>query len=264
MRKALVTIALGEKYRHMEQLTCASRKRYAEKHGFEYLVYDELPQGFLRDRSELSPRELAYRFKLFLPTLQSDYDFVAFIDGDTFVNADAPSLELYESRIPSAGFAACTSYSYEERHRYWPDWSRTYYEGLAKMFGLELPTLWDEQIDINSGLLLYRPQEIAERWRGYSEMATPLNEENILNLYDVQNGLCYLMDDNWNRIWYYQKYRLGFLKPATSQPVRYRNAAANRMLSGVEKSLLAKELNRCHMMHFAYEHHKTLWSVIAS
>lgn len=261
MKKALVTIAVGEKYEQMELETQASRVAYANRHGYDYIVYKEMPADWVEIKKAYPKNRQANMFKLYLPTLQQDYDFVAFIDTDTYVNPKAPCLSQFEPRIPKEGFAACVSYTWEERHRYWPNWARTYYEGLVERYGVTMPELWNERLDINGGLMLYRPREIAERWRHFSEMDTPLTQENLLNIHDLQNGLCYMMQDVWNRVWYYQKFRLGLLKPVRSEFGRYRNAFVNRYCSGIEKRLLRTELDRCFMMHFAYEHKKTLWAL---
>lgn len=259
MKKALVTIAIGEKFERIEDSYSQSRKAYAEKHGYEYIVYRDMPQKWLDIKRNYPQSRQANMFKLYLPTLQQEYDFVAFIDSDTYVNPWAPCLTEIEPLIPQFGFAACMSMTYEERHRYFPNWPVDYYKGLEERDNIKLPPIRDRKIDINGGLMLYRPREIAERWLELASQDTTLTQENLLCVTDVQDGLCHIMEDVWNRIWYYQKYRTRFLRPVKSEFGRYRNALINRAAHPFEKLLLQKEIKRCYMMHFAYEHHKTLW-----
>lgn len=259
MKKALVTIAIGEKFEKIEDNYSKSRVDYANKHGFEYIVYRTMPDDWLKIKEKTPKGRQANLFKLVLPSLQQDYDFVAFIDSDTFINPFAPCLSELEPFIPKTGFAACMSHTYEERHRYFPNWPRTYYKGLEERDNITLPPIRDPKIDINGGLMLYRPKEIAERWYDLACQETTLTQENLLCVNDVQEGLCHIMEDVWNRIWYYQKYRTRYLRPVKSEFGRYRNAFINRYTAPFEKQLLKKELRRCYMMHFAFEHHKTLW-----
>lgn len=260
MKKALVTIAIGEKYERLEQSYSKTRIEYANRHGYDYIVYKEMPADWLEVKRDFPRSRQANMFKLYLPTLQHDYDFVAFIDVDTAVNSKAPCLTEFEPLIPKEGFAACETYDWDERHKYWPDWAEDYYKGLEEKYGVKLDNeITNPRLNINGGLMLYRPREISQRWKDLSEINTPLTQENLLNVHDVQNGLVHIMPREWNLLWMYEKFRIGYLKPATSDFWKARNKVINNYGRVFEKPLMEEALGRCHMLHLAYEHHKLLW-----
>lgn len=259
MKKALVTIAIGEKYERLEKAYAKTRVAYADRHGYEYIVYTEMPPEWVEVKKKFPVGRQANMFKLYLPTLQQDYGFVAFIDSDTAVNPDAPCLTEYEPKIPTGGFAACETFDWEERHHYWPRMAADYYKGLEDRYGVQLEGIVNRKQNINGGLMLYRPQEIAERWRALSELDTPLTQENLLNVHDLQQGLVYFMPREWNLLWMYEKFRIGFLKPDTNDIVKVRNKLLNLYGKVFEKPLLEQAFRRCHMLHLAFEHEKLLW-----
>ena len=260
MKKALVTIAIGEKYEALEKAYAKTRVEYAKRHGYEYIVYTEMPADWVEVKKDFPKKRQANMFKLYLPTLQHDFDFVAFIDVDTAVSPTAPCLTEHEPQIPKGGFAACETYDWDERHHYWPDWAEDYYKGLEEKYGVKFTDeIKNPQVNINGGLMLYRPQEISERWRELSEMDTPLTQENLLNVYDVQNGLVHIMPREWNLLWMYEKFRLGYLKPAKNDLIKARNKLLNLYGRPFEKPMIEDALKRCHMLHLAYEHEKLLW-----
>ena len=92
MKKLVVTIAIGETYQRLAQLTHPYMRKYAEKIGAEFLSIDT-------DGGHSMPH---YR-KLDLGELLNEYDRIIYVDTDILIRPDAP--DLFEI-VPYAWFGA--------------------------------------------------------------------------------------------------------------------------------------------------------------
>lgn len=250
MRKCFVTVALGERHLHLEKLHGASRRAYAERHGYDYILIDRVPESIAARASEVPPRLQGLLSKLGAPSVLKEYDFAVYMDNDTVVNALAPCLSLYASHIPAGGFAAAQDISAQERRVLFPNWSHDYYthvehKGLTGVFS-------NRDLYINSGLLVYKPKEVMERWKELAVLPFQCGDENRLNAYEVQQGRCYMLPPNWNTVWYFEKFRIGYLTPERSRFISLRNKVRNKLSIG-ERQLAIRTLHSVHMLHFAFE-----------
>ena len=91
MKKALVTVSIGEKYTAMSEVTHPTLKAYADRIGAEFIVISE------RKINKLVP----YFEKLQMYELFGTYDRIIFMDSDIAVRPDCPDLfeEVPESKI---------------------------------------------------------------------------------------------------------------------------------------------------------------------
>jgi len=250
MTKCFVTIALGERHQQYEKLHGASRRGYAERHGYDYRVITEIPETITERASQATPRLKALLTKLAAPGLLMDYDFVLFTDIDTVINPKAPCLSLYAPHIPSGGLGGVQDIMPEERRALFPRWSHDYYtevehRGVVGYYP-------NRDLYINSGLLIYKPAEVRDRWLELAMIPSHCGDENRLNAREVQEGRCLFLPPNWNTIWYFEKFRLGYLTPAKSRMTNGWNMLRNKLALG-EKRLAQKTLQSVHMLHFAFE-----------
>lgn len=104
--KAIVTIAIGDKYRDLFNKVCAKNwQQYADKHGYDMIVFDEP----LDSSAKAQNRSPAWQKCLILnmPELQK-YDQIVWLDSDILINPDAPCVCKYLS--DTFNIAATDSY----------------------------------------------------------------------------------------------------------------------------------------------------------
>lgn len=262
MRKALVTMAIGARFEREYEHLLPLREAWARRHGWDLHVVRSIPEPFVRAHSRSDKPGLGwccYLYKLQLPEAFSDYDLVAYVDSDIAINPAAPCLSAYESQIPAGGFAAVQTVGHEERRRLFPLWAEYYYDDLvARGFNRSVP---NPKLHVSSGVLLFRPRDVAERWSALITLDTDLNEENRLNVYEVQAGRCFLLPGPWHVVWMYERHRVGLEKPIRTvwgrlarkcrKTVRWRRSRESAAILGT--------LQNCHMLHFGYEHEKVFF-----
>lgn len=83
MKKAVVTLAIGDFYQKMSEITHPTIKKYAEKVGADFIVW--------KDQGE---HTLPHYKKLDLYKLLDEYDRIIYVDTDILVREDAPDLFL--------------------------------------------------------------------------------------------------------------------------------------------------------------------------
>ena len=79
MKKAVVTIAVGERYTEMAKVTHPTLKAYADKVGAEFIVID-------------TPTETPHWEKFKLYELLIKYNRIIYLDTDLIVRDDCPDL----------------------------------------------------------------------------------------------------------------------------------------------------------------------------
>ncbi len=189
-------------------------------------------------------------YKLELPSQLVAYDLAAFLDSDAVLNPAAPCLSTFADALPSGGFGAVQTVSFTERSLF-PEWAPSYYDEF-RAEGLDRVPRPDLQM--NGGLYLYRPHEVARRWRELLDLDTSMNEENRLCVYELQEGRCLFLPLAWNTVWLSERRRLG-IEPATRV-----GRVLNRLTGHVrERAALHDALLRSHMLHLAFEHSKVAW-----
>lgn len=199
LKKVLVTFAVGEMYSNVEAVSGRFRRAYAEKNGWDYKVITDVPPGI----KELGIERACFLNKLRLPSLLKDYDLAVFMDCDSVVNPLSPCLSEYEPVIPFGGFAGAQTVSPKSRKLVFTYWEN-YYERIRQRTGLNEKVV-DPDLDINAGLLLFRPAQVAERWLELAQRDLPYTGEERLNLFELQRGRCYLLPSSWHILWHHHK-----------------------------------------------------------
>lgn len=101
MKKIIVTIAIGDRYKEISKITHPLMREYARKCGAEFLCWDNA-------EGHTSPH---YQ-KLEIHDLFNDYDRVLYLDTDILIRADAPN--LFDEIAPQV-FAAFNEFHYTDR-----------------------------------------------------------------------------------------------------------------------------------------------------
>jgi hypothetical protein len=259
MKKVLVSLAIGEQYAELDRTTAPFREAWAARHGWDCETIRELPSWFLERHSSEGAKSASTLYKLLIPGAFAAYDLVAFCDLDAFMNPDAPCLTTYEDQIPEGGFAAANDLPFEKRAVCFPEWEVDYYVELEKRIGAKLDLPSREQ-SMNSGLMVYRPSEVADRWQKLADMDTPLNEENRLNVFEVQQGKCFFLPLEWNVVWqYYVREHFPYLqRPARHNRWIHRaNTLIARTIGApIERRHLMATLAKSHVLHLAFQRAK--------
>jgi hypothetical protein len=257
MRKAVVTIVAGERYRILYDHIASLNGLWMHRWGWDFIMITSIPSDFRNSysRDDRPSAWIYYMYKLAIPSLFRDYDLIAFLDSDCVINPGAGCLSEYVVDIPNGGFAAVQDVTFDER-KLFPTWNRYYYDDLVDRGYDGVPP--HPKIHINAGLLLYRPRDVWERWLDLLRIDIGLNEENRLNVYEVQDHRCLFLPHHWNVVWMYERARRGWIHEKS-----YKNRIArgvNRRLREVgERKRVNVVYRDVSMMHFAFEHAKMLW-----
>lgn len=255
MKKAVVTIVVGDKYQRIYNHVSPLNNKWMERWGWDSIIIDSIPEEFKVRycKKNESLGLICMWYKLVIPSIVKDYDLVAFVDCDCVINPNAACLSEYEDSIPRGGFAGVQVVSFEER-KLFPNWRQSFYDGL-QIDGYNMAPSFPEK-HINSGLLLYRPCEVWERWLELLNIDSDLNDEYRLNIFEVQAGRCFFLPECWNILWYYERVRRGWSKGT------YRNKLtriiSQLFLSLTERNKIHKVLVDASIMHFAHEPQKMM------
>ena len=212
MKKAMVTIVVGEKYRRIYNHVAPLNRKWMDRWGWDSIIIESIPDDFrarYARKYNNNSRWVFLMYKLFIPSLFRNYDLVAFIDSDCVINPNAECLSKYLDNIPAGGFAGGQPVTFEER-KLFPNWNEYYYDDLRSCGYNEFPRYPDKHI--SSGLLLYRPRDVWERWLELLNIDSELNEENRLNVYEVQEDRCFFLPKRWHVVWFYERVRRGWSK----------------------------------------------------
>lgn len=240
-----MTLAVGAECTTLEKYTGKFRRYYAEKHGWDYITVCDPPAGGWRG---------IFMEKLKMSTRMCQYDLVAFMDCDSLVNPAAPCLSQFNALLPQGSFAAGQPLPHYKRKNLYPDLPDDYYVEQELERGWK-GSIRDRTLFINSGLLLYRPREVAKRWSELAEMDSLLWEEARLNVYEVQNDLCMLLPPEWHILWeYHRTEHYPFLcRTASSVLHRVRNKLVDILFAGqLERDLMLITLRNNCFVHFAF------------
>ena len=255
MKKAVVSIVVGEKYRRIYNHMAPLNRMWMDRWGWDSMIIESIPDDFrtLYSKDGRQSGWIYNMYKLLIPSLFLKYDLVACVDSDCVINPSAACLSEYIDNIPNGGFAGVQDTTFEER-KLFPSWNRYYYDGLRDA-GYNGSPRYPKQ-HINGGLLLYRPSHVWERWIELLNMDLNLNEENRLNVYEVQGDRCLFLPRNWNTIWLYERVRRGWSKGT------YNNRLSRKLNRCIMRFTERKKVNMVYknvsMLHFAFEQQKML------
>ena len=205
MKAAIATVAIGDSYqRHYAQIFQPSVQRYAERHGYELLLFDQhLCAPEFRDPSTVAFTKLLIPFQ---PGVQP-YERLMVLDADILIHRDTPPFTTLDL---DTGIGIVDEWSQPtpaERVAYqeaqgWETSPRDYY-ALA---GLTLQT----DVVLSSGMFICSParhsqffEEMVERRiAAYLHHPRGFHYEQSVFGYELQQaGLHRLLPAAWNRIW---------------------------------------------------------------
>lgn len=255
MKKAIVSIVVGDTYQKIYNHIAPLNKMWMDRWGWDSIIIDNIPDDFrkLYSRCHKSPGWIFFMYKLLIPSLFRNYDLIAFVDSDCVINPNAGCLSAYMENIPKGGFAAAQTVTFAER-KLFPNWNRYYYDDLRNLGYNGTPRYPEKHISV--GLLLYRPKEVWEKWIELLNIDTNLNEENRLNVYEVQENRCFFLPMHWHTVWLYERVRRGWTKGSYNN--RISRKLNNFVLEFTERNKVNMVYKNVSMMHFGFEHKKTL------
>jgi hypothetical protein len=248
MKKAIVCMGIGGPYERQLQATRPFREAYAARHGWDLVDVTEMDE---RSRSLGEGYSTALRChlqKLLLPdTLKDRFDLVLFVESDVIINPAAPCISIYERFLPEGAFGAVACTLPQERLAVAPR------RGQWPM---------EPRVDIgdfymNGGVELYRPTEVAERWLRLFKENCGASDENLLNLFDAQQGRVLWLPSEWNRVWLYEKVRVGYTRRGGGVVTKALNRLKNRylfnLMPGLETRAFRRHFPHAHFHHIAQE-----------
>ena len=194
-RYAVVTLAVGEKYRRLLSFLWSPLHGYAKKCGADLIVCDEAPDQKFR-RSLLSQ-------KLLLPNRYSSYDWIFFVDLDVLISNIAPSVfdcvdesfafsAVVDNR-ESAGFKNTALHVWRR-----PDILEETHRSYFTSRGFQDSELLHGSI--NGGAFLCRPSVIGKLFEDayWSDLPETSHEEAIAAYVSQTNRLFKPLDDRFN------------------------------------------------------------------
>ena len=89
MKKLFVTLSIGDKYvKEYESLFAPSQRAYAKKFDYDFKIIDEFIYKKIPHNDTISFNKIL----AFCQEWSEQYDYIAFVDADIFINPDSPDL----------------------------------------------------------------------------------------------------------------------------------------------------------------------------
>jgi hypothetical protein len=271
MKRAIVTLAIGEKYLSRWQKLCQQNwKAYGSKHGIDIVVLDKC----LDDSPRAAARSAAWQKCLVFdqPEIQK-YDRVAWIDTDIFFNVEnAPDI-FTASQIEKVG--AVNSFedpSFKENQiallRLWdlinPEPEKSDYfqyrtpEDIYRAYGDPIKPL---PFMLNAGVLVASPEfhrDVFRKVYEYEDRGPATYYENVPLSYElVVNNLVHWIDPRFNHLWTWSKllhypFLMGCGRTFKDKILRHAaKAMGNDYESRVKSICASTALMNCYCLHFA-------------
>lgn len=255
MRKAIVAMGIGGPYERQLAATRPFREAYARRHGWDLVDITKMdPRAMALDGYSTALR--CHLQKLLIPdTLRHAYDLILFLEADIIVNPRAPCISEYEPFLPAGTFAAVGCTLPQERKAVF-GWRHGHYGPIIAALGqrgITPPAISRSDRYMNGGVELYRPAEVADRWRGLFENNCQTSDENLLNLFEVQEGRVLWLPSEWNQVWLYSKTRHGVTVRGSSVFSKVLNRLYNRYLFRLLPAIEARAFRR--RFHYGHFHH---------
>jgi len=212
--KAIVSLAVGKRFSRMvEQLCRKNWKLYAEKHGYDLIICQEL-----WDNSEFGKSRCAAWQKCLVLSQEwsKNYNKIVWIDTDIIINPNAP--DICEN-IPDDKIGAVNEFSHPSRKLYnlalsrmYEHWTNLKYNPVInygakayyKSYGIEC----DFEDVVQTGVMVFNPhlhKEVLENvYYNYEEKG--LNYEMRPLSYEIlKNNLEYWINGKFNTLLQFQK-----------------------------------------------------------
>ena len=265
MRKALVTIAIGERFlKHWEKYCKKGWEQYAARHGYDLIVFDELI-----DKSELgTSRSPAWQKCLILNDEKvKQYDRIVWLDADVVINHFAPDIISF---VPYTRIGGTDSHSFytKDTYRMLNDmriayWKKNSINAVPNQSGREYYTQFgiDTILDdvMQTGVLVMTPALHNDLFLNvyYNYEEKPGSHWNYemrpLSYEIVKNDLHYFIDDKFNYI--FSLFKLAFYPETLRRrnPFVYRWMRRFRLSSGPKQLRKAATIAYCnsYFLHFA-------------
>lgn len=204
VKKAVVLLAVGEKYEKLLSTNISQFKSYAVKYNAELVIINQKPDSS-------NKRSFFYQ-KLLLPDLLKQYDVCVFFDIDILINPDCPS--LFDLLLENKGFGAV--YSPRESDKF-----KAFYSNRPEILSETTETYFSNRNfpspynnltgNINGGVFVFRPRLIAEAFKNYyfsdhSQGEKEAFEEAPMAYISQSLGLFYPLDEKFNTQFFYELY----------------------------------------------------------
>ena len=243
-RALIVTLLIGDTYRQMWRRYCErSWRAYAQVHGFDVLVHEEII-----DRTA-SPKHLLTWQKLLIGELEAAqaYDVLIWIDADIVINTLLMPPDILagmpEDKIGGVRYHALLSFPmFELAHRRMCRGldARAFKAGIYGDHRLEA----DPDSLLNSGVLVIPCRQapfLRDVYMKYRDVTpNPQQQEQPFLSYELHKaGLMHFLDEKFNAVWYEYKESVYW---GDKPPEQFQRVAVQRILSQV------------YFLHFAGTH----------
>lgn len=270
VKKAVVLLAVGEKYEKLLSCNISQFKCYAEKYNAELVIINQKPDS-------TNKRSFFYQ-KLLLPDLLKQYDVCVFFDIDILINPDCPSLFdlLPEDKSFGAVYSPRGSDKfkafYSNRPEILNETTETYFS--SRNFPPPYSNLTG---NINGGVFVFRPGLIAEAFKSYyfsdhSQGEKEAFEEAPMAYISQSLGLFYPLDEKFNTQFFYELYtpegknilkikKNLFYKIINEIFIKVFNAPPDFLIYKTIKFFSNKILNKVYILHFSGRMNPKLYSL---
>ena len=205
MKKLFITLSIGEKYlREYNDLFAPSQKAYAKKFDYDFKVIDDFLYKKIPHHDTISFNKIL----AFSQEWSKQYDYIAFVDADIFINPDSP--DLIDALRDKEKVGVIDEYSQPTRESRilvqkkmgWETSAQEYY----KLAGFNLET----NSMVNTGVILANPKLHADMFKSihYKHVLTSIGhyrhfhfEQSAIGYQLQKNELCEFMDNKFNAVW---------------------------------------------------------------
>jgi len=205
MKKLFVTLSIGEKYlREYNDLFAPSQKAYAKKFDYDFKVIDDFLYKKIPHHDTISFNKIL----VFCQEWSKQYDYIAFVDADIFINPDSP--DLIDNLTDKTKVGVVDEYSQPtkdlrievQKKMGWETSAKDYY----KLAGFNL----DTESMINTGVILANPKIHGDMFKSvhYKHVLTSIGhyrhfhfEQSAIGYQLQKNKLCEFLDNKFNAIW---------------------------------------------------------------